>query len=112
MPADWIGRVDPGHVAAALGASQRDPNGDPGQPRSERTVATPRGEAPKGRHEGLLGRILGLMEIAEDAMAGPQDGWTFALHEHAECIAIAGQDGIHCGAFIGGLGADGWDRGW
>jgi hypothetical protein len=102
-----IHRVDPGHIAPALGAAERDPDGDPGQPGPERTVTTPRGQAPEGGHEGLLGSILGFMEIAEDAMAGSQDRRTIASHEEPERVSIACQDGIDSGAFIGDLGAGG-----
>jgi hypothetical protein len=100
--------VDPGHIAPALGAAERDPDGDPGEPGSERTVTTPGGQAPEGGHEGLLGSILGFMEIAKDAMAGSQDRRTFAFDQEPERVAIACQDSIDSGAFIADLGAGSW----
>ena len=45
-------------------------------------------------------------------MAGAQDGRTLALDEEPERVAIAGEDGIHCGAFIGDLGAADWTGDW
>jgi hypothetical protein len=47
------------------------------------------------------------MEIAEHSVTGPQDGRTVALDEEPEGVAIAGEDGIDSGAFIGDLGANG-----
>jgi len=111
-PGGRIGRVDPGDVAPALGATKRDPDRDPGQPGTERAVAPPGSQAPEGGHEGLLRRILGFMEVTEDAVAGPLDRWTLAFDEEPERVAIAGQDGIDSGAFIGDLGADGWGGDW
>ena len=102
-----IARVDPGDVSPALGTAERDPDGDPRQPRAERTVATPGGETPECDHECLLGGILGLVEIAQDAMAGSQDGRALALDEESERLTVAGQDGIDSGAFIGDL-RSGW----
>jgi hypothetical protein len=55
-----------------------------------------------------LGCILGLVEIAEDAVAGADDGGRFVLDEESERVPIAGQDGFDSGAFIDDLGVDGW----
>ncbi len=98
-----IRRIDPGDVAAALGPADRDPDRDPRQPGAEGTVAAPTGKAAERNHEGLLGRILGLMEIAEDAMAGANDGSRFAIDEDPERVTVAGQDGVDRSAFIKAL---------
>ena len=107
-----IGRVDPGDVSPTLGAPEGDPDGNPRQPRAERAVATPGREASEGDHERLLRGILGFMEVAQDAMARAHDGRTLAIDEVPERLAVAGQDGIDSGAFIGDLGADGWRGDW
>ena len=76
-------------------SSQRDAHGDPRQPRAERAVAAPAGERPIGGHECLLGDVLGLVQVAEDAMARSDDRRRLALDEVTEGVAIAGEDGIH-----------------
>src|SRR4029079_17020720 len=40
------GRIDPGDVAAALHAAERDPDADPPEPRPDRPVAPPPRESP------------------------------------------------------------------
>ena len=103
-----VGWVDPRDVVTTLRPAKGDPNRDPGDPRAERTVAAPTGEAPEGGHEGLLGGVLGLMEIAEDAMARADDTSRFAVDEDPERVPIAGQDSLDSGAFIGDLGVVSW----
>lgn len=107
-----IGRIDPGDIPPALGAAERDSDGDPGHPRPERAFATPGGQASKGGHEGLLRGVLGLVEVAEHAMARSQDGGTLALDEEPERVPVAAQDSIDSGALIGDLGRDGWGGAW
>jgi hypothetical protein len=46
------------------------------------------------------------MEVAKDAMAGADDRGRFVFDEDSERVPIAGQDGLHDGAFIEDLGAD------
>ncbi|HEY8632274.1 MAG TPA: hypothetical protein VIL50_03900, partial [Candidatus Limnocylindrales bacterium] len=70
--------------------------------------AAPTGEAPEGGHECLLGGVLGLVEIAEDAMARADDTSRFAVDEDPERVTIAGQDSLDSGAFIGDLGVVSW----
>ena len=80
--------------------AQSDPDRDPGQPRAERAVAAPARERAVGGHERLLGGVLGLVQVAEDAVAGPDDRGRFALDEEAEGIAVAGEHGIDDRAVI------------
>jgi hypothetical protein len=105
-----VRRVDPGHVATALGSAESDADGNPRQPRTEGSVMPPPCEALEGGHEGFLGCVLGLLEIAEDAMAGANDSGRFMIDEDPERIAIASQDSIDNGALIDDLGVCG--RGW
>jgi hypothetical protein len=100
-------RIDPGHVAPGLGPTERDPDGDPRQPRPERTVAAPAGEAPEGGHERFLSCVLGLMKVPDDAVAGADDGSRFPLDEDPERVPVTGQDGLDSGAFIEDLGLRG-----
>lgn len=101
-----IVRVDPRDVTPALRSAKRDPDGDPRQPGPEWTIATPAGEAPECGHECLLGSVLGLMDIPEDAVTSANDGGRFMLDEDSERVPIAGQDSLDNGAFIDDLGVD------
>jgi hypothetical protein len=56
------------------------------------------------RRKGLLGSVLGLVEISEDAVAGADDRGRFTLHEDPERVPIAGQDGFDGSALIDDLG--------
>jgi hypothetical protein len=85
-----------------------DPNGDPGQPCAERAVAAPGSETPERDHERLLRRILGFVEVAQDPVTGSHEGRTLAFDEEPERFAVTGQHGIHSGAFIDDLVANGW----
>ena len=112
----WIGRagrVDPGHGLALADTPQREADRDARQPRSEGTVAAPARERPIGGHESLLGDVLGLMEVAEDPMAGPHDRRGFALDELAKGISVASEHGIDDGA-VGAVmvwpGRGGWSK--
>ena len=87
-------RVDPGDGAPLTDLAQRDANGDAGQPGTERPLATPPGERSIGGHERLLGGVLGLVEVAEDPMAGSDDRRRFALDQMAERVSVAGEDGF------------------
>jgi hypothetical protein len=100
-------RVDPGHGAPALSPTERDPDGDPRQPRPERIIAAPAGEAPEGGHERFLGCVLGLMKVPDDAVAGADDGSRFPLDEDPERVPVTGQDSLDSGAFIEDLGLGG-----
>jgi len=100
--------MDPRDVAPALRSAKRDTHGNSGQPCAERPVAAPAGQAPERGHERLLGRILGLMEIPKDAVAGADDRRGFALDEDPERVPLAGQDSLDNGAFIDDLGAGVW----
>lgn len=103
-----VGWVDPRDVVTTLRPAKGDPHRDPGDPGAERTVTAPAGQTPEGGHEGLLRGVLGLMEIAEDAMAGADDRGRFAVDEDPERVTIAGQDSLDSGAFIGDLGVVSW----
>jgi hypothetical protein len=98
--------VDPRDVAPALRSAESDADGDPREPGPKRTVVAPTGEAPEGDHERLLGCVLGLMEITEDAVAGADDRRGFVLDEDSERVPIACQDSLDNGAFIDDRGAD------
>ena len=92
---------------------QRETDRDARQPRSERTVAAPARERPIGGHESLLGDVLGLVQVAEDPMAGAHDRRGFALDELAEGISVAGEHGIDdraVGAVMVGPGRGGWSK--
>jgi len=67
---------------------------------TERAVAPPAGERAVGGHERLLGGVLGLMQIAEDAMAGPDDRHRLAFDELPVGIPVACEDGIDDRALI------------
>jgi hypothetical protein len=99
-----IGGIDPRDVAPLLCPPERDPDGDPGEPRPDRAIGPPAGEASEPHHERLLGRILGFMEVPQDPVARPDDRRRLALDEDAEGLAIAGEDGVDSAAFIKGLG--------
>ena len=90
-----IGRVEPRDRAPPLRATDRDPNGDPRQPGTEGAVFSPCSKRAERGHERLLGCVFGLMEVAEHAVAGTDDGRTLALDKDAERIAISGQDATH-----------------
>jgi hypothetical protein len=77
--------------------SQRDANGDAGQPRTKRSVVAPAGERTIGSHECLLGGILGLVQVTEDAVAGPDDGRRLSLDEVAVRVAVTTEDCIDDG---------------
>jgi hypothetical protein len=49
------------------------------------------------------------VEIAQDTVAGPDDGCGFMIDEDPECVAIAGQNSLDNGAFIDDLGVCGRD---
>jgi hypothetical protein len=104
----WIARVDPGDIAPALRTPERDADSDPRQPGPEWPVSAPAREASEGGHERLLGGVLGLVEIAENAVAGADDGGRLVLDEDPERVSIASQDGIDSGAFIDDLWVDDW----
>jgi hypothetical protein len=72
----------------------------------------PAREALERGHEGLLGGVLGLVEVAEDSMAGADDSRGFAFDEDPERVAISGKNSLDNGALIddlGGVGRD-WER--
>ena len=91
-------RGSPGSASAwrsGARASDREAHPDPAEPGPEGPVGAPGRERPVGDHEGLLGDILGLGEVPEDAIAGPDEGRPFALHERPKRVAVAGKDGGH-----------------
>ena len=47
-----------------------------------------------GGHEGFVRRILGLGEIAKDAITGADAHRLLTVHEVCKCVAIAGQYGV------------------
>ena len=98
------GRIDPGDGPPAAGLAERDAHRDPGQPCPERSFAAPARERAIRGHERFLGRILGLVQVAEDAVAGANDRRRFALHEQAVGVAITGQHGIDDRPLIAGIG--------
>ena len=59
------------------------------------------GERAIGGHEGLLGGVLGLVQVAEDPVAGPDDRGRLALDEAAEGVAVPGEDGLDRRAVAG-----------
>ena len=73
---------------------QRDANGDPRQPRAERPVATPARERAIRGHEGLLGDVLRLVQVAEDPMACAHDRSRLAVDQVTKRLPVAGEDGI------------------
>ena len=76
-------------VFRLTGLAQSDPDRDARQPRTERSVATPARQRTVRGHERLLRGVLGLVEVAEDPMAGPDDRRRLALDEPAEGISVA-----------------------
>jgi hypothetical protein len=48
------------------------------------------------------------VDIAQDPVAGANDGRGFTVHEKTEGVAIAGQDSIDRGAFIVSRADGGW----
>jgi hypothetical protein len=97
-----IGRIQPGDAASTLRSADCDPDGNPGQPRTERAVLTPRAESAKRGHERFLRCILGLVKVTEDSVAGADDRLALAVDENPERIAIAGQDAGDDGSVVGG----------
>ena len=73
------------------------------QPAAQRTVAAVGAKRAKGHHEALLGDVLGIVRPAKDAEAGPVHRHLLALDQHAERIAITGQNGVDEAAVIHGL---------
>jgi hypothetical protein len=106
-PGRWVTRIDPRDVPTSLGATDRDPDGDPGQPSAERACLTPPREAPERDHERLLRGILGLVEVAEDPVTGADHGSRFLVDEKAERLPISREDGLDRGAFIDDRGLTG-----
>jgi hypothetical protein len=102
-PGRRIGRIDPGHIPPTLRPPKGDADGDPRQPRPERSIGPPAGEALERGHECLLSGILGFVEVAEDAVAGADDGRGLTLDEDPERVPVSGEDGLDCGAFIDDL---------
>ena len=114
-------RVEPADGAPLADLAQGDADRDAGQPRTERALAAPARERSVGGHERLLRGVLGLVEVAEDPMAGPDDRRRFALDQMPIGITVAGEDGVDDGAVTalvvrtgrGGCEADGSDSdGW
>ena len=64
------------------------PRGDPYEPRAGRAVSTERRERPVRQHERLLRRVLGLVDAAQDPIAGPEDPGGLLLDEDLEGLAI------------------------
>lgn len=92
------GWLDPGQLTrpgSAAGVSQGNANGDPGEPCSERSVGSPCTKCAIGGHEGLLGSVLGIVQIAKDSVADPDDGTGLSLDQLPKRVAIAAQDGSH-----------------
>ena len=92
--------VAPRDGPSLAGLSQRDPDPDPRQPRTEWPLPSPARELPIRGHHGLLRGILGVGPIPEDPMARPNERDRFALDQAAEGLAVAGQDGVDDGAFV------------
>jgi hypothetical protein len=72
--------------------TKRDPHGNPGQPCTEWAFATPRAQRAKCRHEGLLGGIFGLVEIAENAIARSDHDRRLAFDQSAIRLPITIED--------------------
>jgi hypothetical protein len=87
--------IDPGDRAPPGRLADRDSNADPGEPRAERPVTPPGPKRTICGHERLLGSILGVVEITEDAITAPDERARLALHESPERVAIPGQDRRH-----------------
>ena len=106
-------RVEPGHGSSLADLAERDADGDPCQPGTERALAAPARERSIGGHEGLLGGILGLVEVTEDPVTGPHHRRRLAVDEVAVGIPIAGEDGIDDRAVIAFVVRAWWScRGW
>ena len=99
VPADRAGSR---HVdgPSPAGLSEGDPDPDPRQPRAERTVATPARERSVRRHERLLGRVLGLGVVAEDALTGPDERGRLTLDESTERLTVTGEHRLHDGTLV------------
>ncbi len=104
------GRIEPRDAASLAGLAEGDPDRDAGQPGTERSVATPAGERSIRGHEGLLGGVLGFMQVPEDPMARPDDRRGLSIDEVAEGVTVAGEDGIDDGPVIAALGRLGAGR--
>ena len=83
-------------------AAERLPRRDAHQPAAQRPIAAVGADRSVGHHEALLGHVLGVVGTAEDAQAGAVDGDLFALHQEAEGVMVAVQDGIDETAVVHG----------
>ena len=90
----WVRWIDPRDVPSTLNAAQSDPHRDPGEPGSEGALTSPSCEALERGHEGLLRCVLGLMDVTEDPVTRANDTRRLAVDEHAERLAVAGEDGV------------------
>jgi len=96
-----IGRIQPRDTPPTLRSADRDPDGDSGQPGTERAVLTPRAESTERGHERFLRCVLGLVEVAEDSVTGADDRRALPVDENPECFAIAGEDAADNGSVVG-----------
>ena len=96
----WVRRVDPRDVAPTLNPAQSDPHRDSGEPGAERALSTPPSEALERGHERLLGRVLGLVDVAEDTVTGADDGRRFTVDQDTEGLAIPCEDGVNDSSIV------------
>jgi hypothetical protein len=92
--AGWAGRVQPGDRTSLADLTKRDPDGDACQPRTERSVTSPARERSICGHECLLGSVLGLVEVSEDSVAGPDDRRRFSLDDVTVRVTVACEDRV------------------
>lgn len=72
-------------------------NGNPGQPRAERTITAMGREAPDGDDHRALGCVVGIARLAEDLEARPKDGARLAFDEQPAGRLVLAED---CGAQV------------
>src|SRR4029450_13439031 len=79
--------------AAAAGLVGGGVDGDPVEPGGEGGRPAEAGRLAQGGQEGLLGGVLGVLPVAEDAQAEAVDAALVAVHQLAEGLRVAAQVG-------------------
>lgn len=102
-------RIEAHYWAPAAGPPERNPHRNPAQPGAKRPGRLPAGERAIGDHECLLGCVFGFVEVAQDPVAGADDGGRLAIDEDAKGLSIAAE---HEGNDPRSLGIGGRARRW
>ena len=101
------GRIDPGYRPSRGRHPNGDADGGPDDPGPDGPLCAPGPERAVGGHERILGSVLGLVEAAEDPVAGPDHRSGFAVDDRPERIAVTVEDASDDGCIVPGSSAVG-----